>query len=256
MNLKHSALGFFRDVLGVDIYRRNSHPWGEAQLWYDVRRLVKAAATNVQGGPVAFDVGAFLGDTIDRITPLIDWRMIHGFEPYPQSYTKLEAKFSRRSNVKLHKFALSDQSGPASFTLTKSSQSNSLLRPNLEPAIAISQHAPAGIIEILTNTIDAVSVAECVERITLLKIDVQGAQYEVLKGATRMLSENRIDVIVCETEFVDLYVGQKLFSEVLALAGSFELSLFGIYAPRPDRFGRIAWADSVFFRTALLEQLS
>lgn len=53
---------------------------------------------------------------------------------------------------------------------------------------------------------------------TLLKMDVQGYEAEILKGACRILGQ--VDLIECELSFVSLYDGQPLFEEMLALLRS------------------------------------
>lgn len=50
---------------------------------------------------------------------------------------------------------------------------------------------------------------------TLLKIDVQGFEYELLKGGMKTLDQ--IDAIYVELSYVELYVGQKLADDVTRL---------------------------------------
>lgn len=52
-------------------------------------------------------------------------------------------------------------------------------------------------------------------RPALLKIDVQGFEYELLKGAPRTLDQ--LDAVYVEVSYVELYEGQKLADDVSAL---------------------------------------
>ena len=56
-----------------------------------------------------------------------------------------------------------------------------------------------------------------IPRPALLKIDTQGAELEVVRGATRLLDE--IDVVVAETSFHEFRKGTPEISEVIAEMG-------------------------------------
>lgn len=52
--------------------------------------------------------------------------------------------------------------------------------------------------EVTLETLDEFCREHQVERINYLKIDTEGSDFEVLKGAVRMLAEQRIDVVEVE----------------------------------------------------------
>ncbi len=241
--------------LGYDIYRRNAHPWGEAQIWLDLRRLLAASRAQGGGPLVCYDVGAFRGDTIKQIAGLARFDAIHGFEPFPESFAALERRFANTPGVHLNNLAVSDTRGTTQLHLTRSSQSNSILPPVSETAIANDAHDEIGQITVETTTLDMSAAALDIERIALLKLDVQGAELSVLKGATRLLAEGRIDIVLCEVEFIELYEQQPLFWDIAAFATEHGLDFYGVYAPRPDKYGRMAWADAIFCRRQILDVL-
>jgi FkbM family methyltransferase len=251
LNLKHEVLRLARNYLSVDIYRRNGHPWGERQMWHDLQRLISVART-IEPESVGMDVGAYRGDTVERIASIADFHEIHAFEPFPATFTRLEQRFSGSARVHLHKCALASYIGETRFHVTRSDQSNSILAPVPATSLNTSAHDELGEITVATSTIDHVAERHGIERVGFLKLDVQGAELAVLQGATRLLGESRVDVIACEIEFIELYKDQPLFLDVAAFAEANGLKLFGIYAPRPDIIGRIAWADVVFCREAVI----
>jgi hypothetical protein len=91
-----------------------------------------------------------------------------------------------------------------------------------------------------------------------LKIDVQGAELDVIRGATRTLSTTL--VVETEVEFVPLYENQPLFAEVdqaMRAAGFKLYNIRGIatrtFAPlhrkQTDPFsGQALWTDAIYFR--------
>ncbi len=253
MNYKRTLINIAQK-LGYDIYRRGSHPWGEIQMWHDLQRLV--AVSRARGGPlVGFDVGAFRGETVERIASLGRFNAIHAFEPFPESFAVLERRFADTQWVRLHNLAMSDSVGTAQFNLTRSSQSHSILAPVSDAPIETDAHESIGEITVETATLDDIAEANRIKRISLLKLDVQGAEMSVLRGGVRLLIEHRIDTIVCEVEFIELYKKQPLFWDISAFTVEYGLDFYGLYAPRPDTHGRMAWADAIFCRRSILEQL-
>ena len=82
-------------------------------------------------------------------------------------------------------------------------------------------------------------------RPSLLKIDVQGYELEVLKGASALLSA--IDAIYVEVSWVELYKGQALHDEVEALlldAGFKQAEVFN----EENYKGELIQADMLFLR--------
>jgi hypothetical protein len=75
---------------------------------------------------------------------------------------------------------------------------------------------------------------------TLLKIDVQGFEYETLVGVGTRLKE--FDAIYVECSFIELYVGQKLANEVTAILHAHGFSENGRFNACHDK-GTLIQAD-------------
>lgn len=82
----------------------------------------------------------------------------------------------------------------------------------------------------------------------LLKIDVQGFELSVLRGAEEMLKQ--VDCVVCEVSYQPLYKGQASFSEVyqfmLQHGFTYQGSLENLVSPLD---GSIMQSDAVFMRS-------
>lgn len=80
----------------------------------------------------------------------------------------------------------------------------------------------------------------------LLKIDTQGFELEVLRGAEGLL--DRFSAIYCELSFTELYVGQPLASEVVSYLLQRQFNLAGVYNVTSAKDLGQVQADMLFFR--------
>lgn len=103
-----------------------------------------------------------------------------------------------------------------------------------------------------TITVPAVSIdlycsSNNIERVNLMKIDVQGGELRVLKGSAGMLGAQNIDIVLAEAFMLPFYDDAPLFDELITFMASFGCRGHGLYEPIiSGRTGRIQWADFVF----------
>lgn len=101
------------------------------------------------------------------------------------------------------------------------------------------------------TTLDAALGLDAGEAVTLarpclLKVDVQGAELLVLRGASRALAQ--VDQVLVECEFEAIYVGQPRPAEVVALLAAHGLHFTGVHSPTYAADGRCLQADLLFTR--------
>lgn|GEM_PF-138494 len=144
---------------------------------------------------VFLDVGANIGQHSLFMSRLAD--EIHAFEPYPTVANKFKAQLALNNieNVTLHEVGLSDENGKLPFFAPAgnnegvgSFDSESQQRGN----------TPAGELEIVRG--DDLFAAKDIERIDLMKIDVEGFERKALLGMQETLCRTR-PVIVCEITY-------------------------------------------------------
>jgi hypothetical protein len=92
-------------------------------------------------------------------------------------------------------------------------------------------------------------VEQNIPRIDLLKVDTQGYDLQVLKGATKLLAARRIKTVLLEVNFVPMYQRQATFLELHAFISSFGYRLVDFYnQQRSD--GYTAWGDACYVATS------
>ena len=157
-----------------------------------------------------FDVGANIG-TYSLLARNINQKsLIFAFEPVPETFIELQKKVSNK-NIKTFNFALGSDMGEAKMLVSKDSKLSTLvLDNNYLSDKDDSKYVAVKIItgyEFLKNNYD-------LGQISLLKIDTEGYESEVLKGFRQIIS--RIDVIQFEygkANLLSKYVLKDYFND-------------------------------------------
>ena len=80
----------------------------------------------------------------------------------------------------------------------------------------------------------------------LLKLDVQGYELNVLKGAEKLM--DKIDAVYTECSWLELYEGQALISEVAEYLEELGFKMEAQYNTVSDQDGNPVQADILFMR--------
>jgi len=142
--------------------------------------------------PIIFDGGANVGEYTQACAEI---GTVYAFEPASSSYFGLIKRFEGIKNVKPFPYALSNES--QSMTLKydhDSSKIASVVNLNYEHynIVMSNEEIVQGI------TVDDFCKKWEVDRITLLKLDIEGSEYFALLGAKNMIALNKIDLIQFE----------------------------------------------------------
>lgn len=196
-----------------------------------------------------------------------------GFEADPEECARLNAA-AVADGERYEPIALAASSGHATLHLTADPQSASLYPPNEEAVRRhpeLWRHEPRGNTTVATTTLDAWAHSTQSGPIDVLKVDVQGAELDVLRGAE--LSLPTVRGLELEVEFQALYVGQPLFGDVdrflrergFILWRLRDIAHCGLTSSRRDEpsfivgdavettrvGGQITWANAVYVRSQL-----
>lgn len=169
---------------------------------------------------------------------------IWAFEPLAEEAACFGAVFADDTRVILEPFALGSASGEAEIHVSARADSSSLLPIGELQDSFFPGTREAGTRTIEVRRLDEVVSADDLVGSSLLKIDVQGFELELLRGAESLLSH--IDAIYVECSFVELYTGQALAADVIAFLSERGFRLEGIYNPSYDADGRAIQADFAF----------
>ena len=152
-------------------------------------------------GMTVFDVGANVGELTLLFSRFVGASGgVHAFEPTGRGFERLEAvcRAASLGNVRLNRLALAEEEGPVSLHVYDGvylSWSTRAVRPLEDYGIDVK---PAAVEEVPATTLDLYCERNGVADIDLLKVDVEGAEFQVLSGARRLLGERRIRCVTFE----------------------------------------------------------
>ena len=185
------------------------------QLGYEIRRKqpqqAESVLSRVDFGTI-LDVGANAGQFSSAILSVHPNAMVHAFEPIPECFELLQCRFSGIKRFEAHSVAISDSNTSAEFEVNESSASSSLLplddtHKRMYPGARKTKK-----IRVKVMTLDSWAEGRELKGPVRLKLDVQGNEFRVLRGASRVL--HRVDYVLTEVNIGAMYKGQASFQEI------------------------------------------
>ncbi|NQW48610.1 MAG: FkbM family methyltransferase [Planctomycetes bacterium] len=158
--------------------------------------------------PTIIDVGAHRGDYTAMCLEITPLARIVACEPHPLSCAELRRRFSDRSNISLCETAIAADVVRRTFYDRSGEQGTS--HASLHRSVIENLHTcEAAEFEVQATTLDEIATRFSVDDVDLLKIDTEGSELDVLKGAGGLLREHRI--AVCQIEFNAMNAYSRVF---------------------------------------------
>lgn len=148
---------------------------------YD-RYTKKVLSIHCNPNSICIDIGANEGKILEWIIQNSPRAMHYAFEPIPSLYNQLKVKYSNQAMI--FPIALSNQTAISSFNLVTTNTALSGLMKRPYPSFHKEQE-----IEVTTDLLD--NIIKENERISLIKIDVEGGEWNVLKGASKTICRSK-----------------------------------------------------------------
>lgn len=224
-------------LLGVHASRLDKHP--------------STTMLGVRSRPIdlVIDVGANTGQFAREMRGFFPAAHIVSVEPLPDVYIELAAWARVDGNATALNMALGSIEGvlPINNHLDHST-SSSLLPTSEEGIAAYPQMINQRLVEVKIRRLDDV-VEELVCAIganTMLKLDVQGFEEQVLRGASATLG--KVGALLTEVVLDPLYSGQAEFLALCQLADAAGLHYAGNYSQILADDGHVIFLDALFVR--------
>jgi FkbM family methyltransferase len=146
---------------------------------------------------VIIDAGANIGQTALRFNRSWKKARIYSFEPIEETYAKLVDRCNRVPNIECVRCALGNENKEVEIELSSNSELNSLLNES-NGASAEEKCTET----VCVRKLDDFLAERSIDRVDLLKIDVEGFELQVLEGARKLISSGQIRAVYAECGFL------------------------------------------------------
>ena len=192
------------------------------------------------------DGGAYRGDFSLDMAKAFPNAAILAFEPQNNSFALLSKNTATIDRIKPVNYALGNKNGQALFYTNVSPLTNSLSKSTSD---AMEYFRGFNDLK-TTENVDVITLLDFCSKegicdIDILKLDLQGHELQAIQGLGVLL--NSVKLIYAEVEFLKLYEGASLFSDIelyLRERGFLFFQLYGLV--RSPKNGRLLYGDAVF----------
>ena len=166
------------------------------------------------------DIGAHKGDFLENMLKIEKINSFYAFEPQNNIFKQLNEKFSKNKKVTLFNCAMDKEISIKKLKINKLNMTSSLAEINenslylkFKNILTLSKSNFEGEYEVSTNTVDKIFENISLQK-TVLKIDVEGFEMNVIKGSLIKLKE--IPFILLENQFGNHYKNNN-FNDIIKL---------------------------------------
>jgi FkbM family methyltransferase len=223
VKIRHLAWRYGRTLYALARGEGRNDPRTNGEYWLQQAVMARAGSTIL-----LMDVGANKGDwTLNALeNATVDQNVrIHAFEPSSATRQILAGRCKRFTNAVIHQEALSDEPGEANFYSKGAGEGTN----------SLASVSGDNVERVKLSTCDAFLQEIGVDHIDMLKIDTEGFDLMVLRGAARTLSEARIDVVQFE------YNWRWLLNNACLR------DVFALVADKPYRVGKLVGKAIEFY---------
>ncbi|HEY4194457.1 MAG TPA: FkbM family methyltransferase [Mucilaginibacter sp.] len=203
---KNGITWLSNEDIGIYTTADNYIEWSLLSTGTYEEEINKLIRISLKPGNVALDIGANIGLQTIRMAQSVGSKgSVYSFEPlsYLQDKFKKNIAFNRLENVTLFPFALSDQPNEITYSINENNWNQGTFSLNNKNAGGNTQ-------QITIKVADQLTELQELRQLDLVKIDVEGFEFHVLKGLVMTLKKYKPRIIF---EYDDNYwagTGQKM----------------------------------------------
>lgn len=194
------------------------------------------------------DIGANTGQFAAHINRIFPQAKIFCFEPLTEAFAELERWADTQSGrVQVFNLALGDKEGSATmFRHVEHSPSSSLLQTTEVCNQLYPQTQSQDSFTVKLTTLDAALGDQLLQPEILIKLDTQGYERQVIRGAANSLKQARACIV--EINLFKLYDQQPSFIELALLLNEHGYEYAGNLEQTYSVTGEVVYIDAVFLK--------
>lgn len=171
---------------------------------------------------------------------------IFAFEPLTNPASIFRDLFGDDERVTLYQAAIGPLVGEFDMHISARDDSSSLLPISKVQTDRFPGTHEVAKAKVQVAPLDTFIQSESITSPALLKLDVQGYEFEALIGCESLLYN--FDNIYCECSFISFYSGQKLAADVISYLSNHGFQLHSIINPTLNERSEVIQADFLFVR--------
>ena len=173
----------------------------------ELERIALSKALAEIDKPVIFDVGANKGQYIDLIRAVTNSSFTYSFEPDRINFDVLTSKFSEMDDVSIFNMGLGERQETLSFYRHKQDDLSTFHYSDSNQLSNYRSKTVDKVVEVEVKTVDSFLVEHSINHVDFMKVDTEGHDYFVLKGAEESIKSKRIKNI--QFEFSEMNIASK-----------------------------------------------
>jgi FkbM family methyltransferase len=216
--------------------------WPEAALGAVLKLLQQSLSEKM----IIIDVGAHRGETLRSFNKNIKKAFLYiGMEPNPDAYAVFRnvAAEIKSDKAEIHclTYAVGNRDGKVKFLKTNESAVGGILLPvkGLAERVLTGDHLIAQEFEVDLVTVTTLVKKFNLTSIDVLKIDTEGYDLEVLKGAIEVIVAKLPKIVIAEVFFVPYRQDQAYFWDIAAFMEENGYHFVNLYDTRETTQGRL-----------------
>ena len=177
---------------------------------------------------IILDIGAHKGESVKFFSSLYYKPIIYAFEPSKISFAALKHAVHKipDNEISIYQIGIGDQEILTDFFESILSETSTFIQPNINSRylkrknrILLQSHGNSfNSTTARLTTVDAFVSENYIDRIDIMKIDVEGYELQVLLGAEKTLREGKVRIIQFERHADDMR--ENCFTEINAFLSS------------------------------------
>ena len=185
----------------------------------ELEKLVK----DIKAPETIIDIGSNKGQFILLIEKLFPNKVVYSFEPINEMINKQKKFFEYNKNLIFHNIALGSSIASKDLLITNRMDSSSFLKVEVDTGKS-NNYTVVEKRNIKVSTLDDIFLNENISHPILIKMDVQGYELEVLKGANDLLKKT--DYLLLEVSESEMYQNQPTEKIIVEYLKNFNFEIY------------------------------
>jgi FkbM family methyltransferase len=214
-----------------------------------IQQSIKLSRKLLNRNFIILDIGGGIGASLNLFINQLPDKKIIVFEPVTESYKTIKERFPDSKNIEFIKAAVGNENTEKEINITGRITSSSLLPLVADPGSEVFNEKNLGQVRVEIIRIVRLDdfLAKNKDEIGIMKIDVQGFEMDVLKGAETTLG--RTDIIVLEANNHDGYKGSAKYFDIDNYLRNHNFTLFNIFPSIVDD-GKLKEWDVIYMNNS------